>query len=429
MKMKKVLAVLSALCMSMTAFSAMTFSASAADEVIGQAYFIGQLGGDSNWSLEDFASPADITGDGTYEVEWVLQNGGTDTVQFLAVAIAPSGTVDNFTTDSLPDLEVSLDEVWVDGVQLTDYTVSDAAIDTSYYDSSTGMTRIYLRDEWAGTGVSDLAGDTAVASSVKVTFTVSGTGVTEEGSGEGGDEGEEGSEDGDYVGGTYGDAYFIGQLGGDSNWALDTFASPTAINGDGTYELQWDLTAGGTDTVQFLAVAITPSSTVDNFTTDSLPALEISLDEVWVDGVQLSDYVVSDAAIDTAYYDSSTGMTRIYLRDEWAGTGVADLAGDTAVASSIKVVFTITGLEATETDGALGDVNTDGAVDATDAANILKAAAALGSNKPSGLTPAQEAAADVNGDGAFDATDAAMVLKYAAAVGSGYTGSLEDFLG
>lgn len=65
-----------------------------------------------------------------------------------------------------------------------------------------------------------------------------------------------------------------------------------------------------------------------------------------------------------------------------------------------------------------GDVNGNEAVDASDAAIILIAAAKLGSSSASGLTEAQEAAADVNGNGTIDAMDAAEVLSYAAAAGA-----------
>ncbi len=79
-------------------------------------------------------------------------------------------------------------------------------------------------------------------------------------------------------------------------------------------------------------------------------------------------------------------------------------------------------------DGKLGDVNEDGDVDATDAAKILVAAAAVGAGGDSGFTETQAKNADVNGDGTFNSQDAANVLQYAAAAGSGFEGSLEDFI-
>lgn len=76
----------------------------------------------------------------------------------------------------------------------------------------------------------------------------------------------------------------------------------------------------------------------------------------------------------------------------------------------------------------LGDINTDGSVDAFDAAKILSAAATVGLGAESGLTAEQESAADVNNDGVFDATDAAKVLEYAAYAGSGGELEFEEYL-
>ncbi len=75
-----------------------------------------------------------------------------------------------------------------------------------------------------------------------------------------------------------------------------------------------------------------------------------------------------------------------------------------------------------------GDTNSDNAVNASDAAQLLIAAAAIGSGRESGLTAAQEQNADVDKNGKFDASDAALILQYAAAVGSGFEGTMEDFL-
>lgn len=78
---------------------------------------------------------------------------------------------------------------------------------------------------------------------------------------------------------------------------------------------------------------------------------------------------------------------------------------------------------------ALGDVDENGTVDASDAAAILTAAAKMGAGEDSGLTNVQKAKADVNADGEIDASDAALILQYAAEVGSGNdVGSLDEFL-
>ena len=76
----------------------------------------------------------------------------------------------------------------------------------------------------------------------------------------------------------------------------------------------------------------------------------------------------------------------------------------------------------------LGDANRDGKCDASDAAMVLVAAAAVGAGNESGLTAEQEADMDVDFDGDFDAADAAIILTYAAYIGSGGTLTLPEYL-
>ena len=77
----------------------------------------------------------------------------------------------------------------------------------------------------------------------------------------------------------------------------------------------------------------------------------------------------------------------------------------------------------------LGDVNGDGVINASDAALVLIAAAAMGAGEGSGLTDAQMTVADVNTDGIVNASDAAIILIYAAAVGAGETDAkITDFV-
>ena len=66
-----------------------------------------------------------------------------------------------------------------------------------------------------------------------------------------------------------------------------------------------------------------------------------------------------------------------------------------------------------------GDINGDGVVNASDAAQILIAAALIGAGGTPALAEEQMDAADVNGDSTVNASDAAVVLIYAAAVGAG----------
>ncbi len=86
-------------------------------------------------------------------------------------------------------------------------------------------------------------------------------------------------------------------------------------------------------------------------------------------------------------------------------------------------------LELMQSDNiSLGDLNADASVDAVDAAEILIAAAKIGSGSDPELTQDQLKAADVNGDGFINASDASFVLQYAAYVGTGGKDTLVDFM-
>jgi hypothetical protein len=60
---------------------------------------------------------------------------------------------------------------------------------------------------------------------------------------------------------------------------------------------------------------------------------------------------------------------------------------------------------------------------------VLIAASSIGAGNDPGLTEAQKAAADVNSDGSVNASDAAIILQYAAYIGAGNPEMpLADFL-
>ncbi len=182
MKMKKMLSAFIAAATLSTVASSMAFTASAetGNPVLGTAQFIGAIGANQCWRLDEvneLSTYAEVNGDAQYEVVWdVTATGGTDTLQFLAIQIDPVEGVDNFATWTFPDLSVTLDEVWIDDVLVADHVVSDNSINTAYTEGGPGTTRLYLRDEWV-TGISDLAGDTMIANNIRVKFTVSGLGV------------------------------------------------------------------------------------------------------------------------------------------------------------------------------------------------------------------------------------------------------------
>ncbi len=155
-----------------------TTATSSEREIIANAFMFGMIGAEGCWGLSevnDSSTAAYITGDGQYTVEWVLEGGGTDSLQFLAVCIAGADGED-FTRVAYPDLFITVNQVWIDGVQYEDYQTSANAVNYSYYEGSQGVTRIYLHDQWAGSGVADVPADTSVLQSVKVVFTVGGLG-------------------------------------------------------------------------------------------------------------------------------------------------------------------------------------------------------------------------------------------------------------
>ena len=103
--------------------------------------------------------------------------------------------------------------------------------------------------------------------------------------------------------------------------------------------------------------------------------------------------------------------------------------GSTAQAYAEEYGYTFQSIGAAPAaEALLGDVSGDAKVDASDAADLLIALAAIGAGAESGLTDAQTAAADADGNGTLNASDATTILQYAAYIGAGGTGTLADFL-
>ncbi len=232
-----------------------------------------------------------------------------------------------------------------------------------------------------------------------------------------------------------GNACFIGMIGANSCWGLDDvneLSTAAEINGDAQYEVVWDVSElGGTDTLQFLAVSKSPADGVDNFGSATFPDLAVTIDEVWIDDVMVDDYTPSADAVTTSYYEGSAGTTRLYLHDDWAGTGVADLPSDTVITDNIRVKFTVSGL-GVEGDSnvtadpepatyLLGDVDENSVVDAIDASHVLAEYARVATNQGETFSENQQLAADVNGDNVIDAVDASKILAYYAAGATGQT--------
>lgn len=145
-------------------------------------------------------------------------------------------------------------------------------------------------------------------------------------------------------------------------------------------------------------------------------------DEYW----QVSLMNENGDILQTTAVDGVNALVTLGEYEVEAGTYYISVVNDSYYWWGTK--YTVTA-NFTQDDTVLGDANEDTLVDASDAADILVAAAKIGSGADSGLSESQLAAADVNGDGAIDATDAAAILSYAAAIGSGNADAkLEDFI-
>ena len=187
MKMKKFLSSLTAGVMAATTILTsalvtpmMSLAATAADDAIGTATFIGTIGSNQNWEADTNA--VSIGGDGEYTVSWDMTT-ASDSISFLAVQINPAGDTENFTTDTFKDLKVSLGSVSINGEEVTDAIKDDKIINTAFYENGkAGVTRIYLNGSWAGSaGALDNFDASKVEngiSTISVTFTVEGTGKT-----------------------------------------------------------------------------------------------------------------------------------------------------------------------------------------------------------------------------------------------------------
>ena len=97
----------------------------------------------------------------------------------------------------------------------------------------------------------------------------------------------------------------------------------------------------------------------------------------------------------------------------------------------VTTTDTTTSLSVTPNDKyTLGDVDSDGFINAVDASKVLSEYAIISSNNASVLSEIQKAASDVNKDGVVDAVDASVILAYYAyvSVESGDIKDMETFL-
>lgn len=183
--LKKVAAVLAA-AMSLNAIAVTSAFAASADDtsatVIGSASLKGQMGGYNYWGDADHSddivsTPAEITSDGgQYTASWSITGDGTGSIEFLILEFDANSEY-FITTDTYPDMKVTVDSVKVDGTDIG-YKMTDGVIDAAHYENDKGSTRVYLTDTWGVSplgkkNVNDIAKDTTVLQSIEVTFTIS----------------------------------------------------------------------------------------------------------------------------------------------------------------------------------------------------------------------------------------------------------------
>lgn len=145
---------------------------------------------------------------------------------------------------------------------------------------------------------------------------------------------------------------------------------------------------------------------IANFNTFSISSLELTSENS--DDIPLAGFTVK-AGSDLAYgchqvqflQEERTYLCSLSMRYDDGDFSEKILTGENALPLRVNV-----------SDRMLGDINDSKWIDAVDASAALATYALISTNKPTGLTPAQEAAADVDGDGDIDAVDASAILAY-----------------
>lgn len=310
--------------------------------------------------------------------------------------------------------------------------------------------RMNIFNEW-GIDIKDIENKGNFSEKISVTFTVSGLGENSANIAEDGTE-------------TPYEAFLSGSVGTDSYWGSTAEGNTVdnksvAIEGDGTYMAEF-LLSSPADTISCLilstninAYQYADSAEIDEmgaaaagitFNIDKVTTMaeetepdpdvpvgtigtatiigNIGATGVWgadeitegsktanIDGKAVENYETSAAAIDLNYVEG-TAATRIYLIDQWAGTGVEDLAADTAITQSLKVVFTVSGTGKDGTSNVAkyekGDITRDGVVDLYDAIEIAKYMMNM-----IDIDEEQMEVGDINNDGVVDLYDAIEVAR------------------
>lgn len=173
--MKKLVTAAMSCAIAFAACAGMSVSAEKADTY--SAWLVGTIGGNQIWEKAD-AEVASITGNGSYTVNWKLDQ-GSDSVSCLILKTdinlydyAP----EDVTAEKLLDessAKIVIDSVSVDGAPIS-YKMSDGAFTV---DDDGSTIRVNLMNEWGQkVSIYDVPAKTNIAESISVSFTVSGLG-------------------------------------------------------------------------------------------------------------------------------------------------------------------------------------------------------------------------------------------------------------
>ena len=171
--MKKLVTTVMSCAVAFAACAGMSVSAEKADTY--SAWLVGTIGGNQIWEKAD-AEVASITGNGSYTVNWKLDQ-GSDSVSCLILKTdinlydyAP----EDVTAEKLLDessAKIVIDSVSVDGAPIS-YKMSDGAFTV---DDDGSTIRVNLMNEWGQkVNIYDVPAKTNIAESISVSFTVSG---------------------------------------------------------------------------------------------------------------------------------------------------------------------------------------------------------------------------------------------------------------
>ena len=157
MKIKKIIAAVAATAIAVSAMAINAFAADSYKATIGFA--------DTAWAAQDWETSVDVTGDGTYTLTTDLAAGAVDFGVFVV------DLVDMYA--NAPDATAVLDKVTIDGTDI-DFDASKII----YGDiEEKGNYRIEIYNQYGLTkDAPPVDNNTAVASTIAVTFTVSGLG-------------------------------------------------------------------------------------------------------------------------------------------------------------------------------------------------------------------------------------------------------------